>query len=78
MLGRLVAILTFRRRTDCCTGPAKVIDGNTIVVSGQLVRLHGIDAPNWTRRSGGEVSSWCVRYDVFGTLEAIIAGVRVR
>jgi endonuclease YncB( thermonuclease family) len=45
MLGRLVAILTFSRRTDCLTGPAKVIGGDTIVVSGQLVRLHGIDAP---------------------------------
>ena len=44
-LGRLVAILTFRRRTDRLTGPARVIDGDTIVVAGQLVRLHGIDAP---------------------------------
>jgi hypothetical protein len=26
-------------------GPAKVIDGSTIVVADQLVRLHGIDAP---------------------------------
>jgi endonuclease YncB( thermonuclease family) len=26
-------------------GPAKVIDGDTIVVAEQLVRLHGIDAP---------------------------------
>jgi endonuclease YncB( thermonuclease family) len=37
--------LTFRRRTDCVTGCAKVIDGDTIVVADQLVRLHGIDAP---------------------------------
>jgi endonuclease YncB( thermonuclease family) len=52
--------LTFRRRTDSLTGPAKAIDGDTIVVADQLVRLHGIDPPNWTRRSGGGVSSWCV------------------
>jgi len=49
MLGRLaaglVAILTFSRRADSLTGPAKVIDGDTIVVAGQMVRLHGIDAP---------------------------------
>jgi endonuclease YncB( thermonuclease family) len=45
MLGRLVAILTMRRRTDCLTGRAKVIDGDTIVVADQLVRLYGIDAP---------------------------------
>jgi endonuclease YncB( thermonuclease family) len=60
MLGRLatvlVAIVTFRRRPECLTGPAKVIDGDTIVVAGELVRLHGIGAPNWTRRSGGGAS----------------------
>ena len=39
------AIFAFSRRTDRLTGPAKVIDGDTIVVAGQLVRLHGIDAP---------------------------------
>jgi endonuclease YncB( thermonuclease family) len=27
------------------TGPAKVIDGDTMVVAEQVVRLHGIDAP---------------------------------
>jgi hypothetical protein len=40
VLGRLIAI----GRTDCLTGSAKVIDGD-IMVSDQLVRLHGIDAP---------------------------------
>lgn len=32
MLRRLVAILTFSRRPDSLTGPAEVIDGDTIVV----------------------------------------------
>jgi hypothetical protein len=45
MLGRLIAILRFRRHTDCLTGHAKVMDGDTIVVAGQLVSPHGIDAP---------------------------------
>ncbi len=26
-------------------GPAKVIDGDTIVIAGQRVHLHGIDTP---------------------------------
>ena len=28
-------------------GPARVIDGDTIKIAGQRVRLHGIDAPEW-------------------------------
>ncbi len=27
------------------TGPARVIDGDTIEVAGERIRLHGIDAP---------------------------------
>jgi endonuclease YncB( thermonuclease family) len=48
MLGRLIAILTFSRRTDSITDPARVIDGDTIVVVGH--RLHGIDVPELYRR----------------------------
>jgi hypothetical protein len=33
--GRLIAVLTFSRHTDCLTGRAKVIDGDTIVVAEQ-------------------------------------------
>ena len=28
------------------TGPAKVIDGDSIDIAGQRIRLHGIDAPD--------------------------------
>ena len=78
MLGRLVAILTFSRRTDCLTGPAKVIDGDTIVVADQLVRLHGIDAPEldqtfWWR--GQQIACGTMS---LAALEALIAGVKVR
>ncbi len=27
------------------TGPARVVDGDTIVIAGERIRLHGIDAP---------------------------------
>jgi endonuclease YncB( thermonuclease family) len=77
MLGRLVAILTFRRRSDCLIGRAKVIDGDTIVVADQLVRLHGIDAPELD-----QTFSWRGQQIACGTmslaaLEALIAGVKV-
>jgi hypothetical protein len=58
MFGRLatglVALFGFGRRADRLTGSAKVIDGDTIVVAGQLVRLKtGSTRPSWTMHSGG-------------------------
>jgi hypothetical protein len=50
MLGRLLAILTFSRRTVSLTGPAKVIDGDTIVAlwprraTGSLPRMQKSEA----------------------------------
>jgi endonuclease YncB( thermonuclease family) len=78
MLERLVAILTFSRRTDSLTGPAKVIDGDTIIVAEQLVRLHGIDAPELD-----QTFQWRGQHIACGTmslaaLEALIAEVKVR
>jgi hypothetical protein len=43
MLGRLIAILTFRPRTDCLTSRAKLIDGDTSSAEGG--QAPGIDAP---------------------------------
>ena len=76
MLGRLTANFTFS--TDYITGPAKVINGDTIVVADQLVRLHGIDAPELD-----QTFWWRGQQLVCGTmslaaLEALIAGVKVR
>jgi endonuclease YncB( thermonuclease family) len=82
MLGRLaaglVAVFRFGRRADRLTGPTKIIDGDTIVVAGQLVRLHGIDAPEldqpfWWRNQqlGGGMMA-------LAALEALTAGVKVR
>jgi endonuclease YncB( thermonuclease family) len=58
--------------------PAKVIDGDTIVVAGQLVRLHGIDAPELD-----QTFWWRGQQIVCGTmslaaLEALTAGIKAR
>src|SRR5918996_1366898 len=75
---RLAAILTFKSRTDPLIGAARVIDGDTIVVAEQLVRLHGIDAPEldqtfWWR--GRHISCGTM---ALAALEALTAGVRLR
>ncbi|MEX2408927.1 MAG: thermonuclease family protein [Rhodovibrionaceae bacterium] len=57
---------------------ARVLDGDTIIVAGTKIRLHGIDAPEMDQifqRNGrflacGEMS--------YAALEALIAGERVR
>jgi hypothetical protein len=79
MLGRFIAILTFRRRAAPLTGPAKVIDGDTIVMADQLVRLHGIDAPelDQTFRWRGQQIA-CGTMSSLSALEALTAGVKVR
>src|SRR5512134_3419079 len=41
----LLAVLAARPSFADVTGPATVVDGDTIVVAGERVRLQGIDAP---------------------------------
>ncbi len=41
----IVLLLTGPVSAETITGPAQVIDGDTIDVAGRRVRLHGIDAP---------------------------------
>ena len=78
MFSRLAAILTFTWRGNALTGPARVIDGDTIVVAGELVSLHGIDAPEldqtfWWR--GEQVACGMM---ALAALEALTAGVKLR
>ena len=81
-LGRLatgfVAIFTSRRCAKCLAGPAKVIDGDTIVVAGQLVRLHGIDAPELDQTFQWRGQQMGCGAMSLAALEALTAGVKVR
>ena len=82
MFGRLatglVAILTFGRRAAPLTGPAKVIDGDTIVVAGELVRLHGIDAPELDQTFLWRGEPVACGTMALAALEALTAGVKLR
>ena len=78
MLGRLVAILTFSRRPRSLTGPAKIIDGDTIVVAGQLVRLHGINAPELDQTFWWRGQQLVCGTMALAALEALTAGDKVR
>jgi len=67
-----------RRGAACLSGAATVIDGDTIIVAGERIRLHGIDAPELE-----QTFQWRGKKIVCGTmslaaLEALTAGVKVR
>jgi endonuclease YncB( thermonuclease family) len=56
-------------------GPGQAIDGDTLVVAGVRVRLHGIDAPEVGQTCGGrELSRWPCGAAARDALTGLIAG----
>lgn len=73
-----VARFNSRSRAPCLTGPARVIDGDTIVVNGERIRLHGIDAPELDQVFWCDGQRLASGPMAMAALEALIAGVPVR
>ena len=49
------------------TGPARIIDGDTLAVQGTRVRLHGIDAPESAQYCRSQGRPWSARLAQTGT-----------
>ncbi len=82
MLKRLIigvtGVFAIRWVEPCRIGRARILDGDSIVVDGEMIRIHGIDAPEigqplWWRDQqldGGAMAT--------AALEALTAGVTLR
>jgi endonuclease YncB( thermonuclease family) len=75
---KVAAIFAFTWRPRVLTGPAKVIDGDTIVVAEELVRLHGIDAPELDQTFWWRDRCLSCGTMALAALEALTAGVSLR
>ena len=75
---RILRASIFSRQIDCITGPAKVIDGDTIEVAGVRIRLHGIDAPELEQMFQWRGKQRGCGAMALAALEALTAGVKVR
>ncbi len=56
------------------TGKARVIDGDTIEVAGQRIRLHGIDAPESRQLCRRDGERWQCGKDATSALKAFLGG----
>lgn len=71
-------VARFRRRPDYLTGYALVLDGDTIVVAGERVRLHGIDAPELDQTFWYRGQTLPCGAMSLAALGALTAGVKLR
>jgi endonuclease YncB( thermonuclease family) len=75
---RLGAIVRLRRRVGPLTGYAKIVDGDTIVVARELVRLHGLDAPELDQTFWWRGERIACGMMAMAALEALTAGIQLR
>jgi endonuclease YncB( thermonuclease family) len=59
------------------SGEAKVIDGDSLEIAGRLVRLFGIDAPEFDQTCHKDSENWSCGRSAKDKLAALVAGQRV-
>ncbi|WP_288192524.1 thermonuclease family protein [uncultured Phyllobacterium sp.] len=78
LVALLAARLSVPREVREITGKAYVIDGDTVVVTGQHVRLKGIDAPELAQRCGKGQGDYACGQEARQALVRLIGGRPVR
>ena len=69
----LVAMLAFPAQADV-SGTARVVDGDTLEIGGERIRLHGIDAPEKDQTCSIDGRAWACGIAAWGELVQITAG----
>jgi endonuclease YncB( thermonuclease family) len=60
--------------TSTIAGPARVVDGDTLEVAGERIRLHGVDAPEARQMCERDGLPWRCGADAAEALRAFLAG----
>ncbi|SBV31861.1 Excalibur [uncultured Sphingopyxis sp.] len=60
------------------SGPARATDGDTLNMTGIVIRLHGIDAPELNQSCSLEGTGWACGRDAAARLATLVAGQSVR
>ena len=72
----LVSILTGQAHADV-TGKARVIDGDTVEIAAQRIRLHGIDAPEMRQSCRKEKATWPCGAEATKALRSMVQDAEV-